>query len=61
MLGCDVPPPRVSGAKDSCQSAAQSTRDADHSVALRNQWAKLHQESGPSLTLNSFTIIEVYR
>lgn len=57
MLGCDVPPPRVSGAEDSCQSAAQSTRDADHSVALR----KLHQESGPSLTLNSFTIIEVYR
>lgn len=44
MLGCAVPPARVAGAEDSCQSAAQSTRDADHSVALRNQQAKLQQE-----------------
>lgn len=44
MPGCAVLPPRVSRAEDSCQSAAQSTRDADHSVALCDQWAKLQQE-----------------
>ena len=47
-------PPRVSQAEGSSQSAAQSIRDVDHSLALCNQRAKLQQEFTIKFGTNPF-------